>query len=394
MRNEEGRRGPPAFAAFRIPHSAFRIETGTRGRYTARSDFFGVIGGAREGGGPAGLREDKEVRMTWRRWAGRGVAGVAALACAVGSASAQGTAPAAPAPAAAPARPAAAADLNKVVATVNGEAITWGDLDAVLKMAGPDPLQLPEAQQKERQKVALNMLIDNVLMHQFLLKTTAAPSAADVDKKLAEMETALKQQKKTLAQICAEMHLSPAKLREDVADHLRWAEYVRGHVTDAALEQYFKEYKDFFDRVLVRCSHIVLRLPPGAPEADKAQAKAKLQEVRAQIAANKLDFAEAAKKFSQCPTAERGGDLGYIPRKSVTDDVFARTAFAMQPGQVSDVVQTDYGYHLIKVTERKPGQPQEYAKIKDQVREVYAEEMAVRLVGEQHKNAKVEIHLP
>jgi peptidyl-prolyl cis-trans isomerase C len=231
-------------------------------------------------------------------------------------------------------------------------------------------------------------------MHQFLVKNTTPPPAAEIDQKLAEMEKALKDQKKTLAEVCTQMHLTPAKLRDDVADHLRWAAYVRTKVSDATLQQYFQEYKDFFDRVLVRCSHIVLRLPPGSPESEKAAAKAKLEDMRAQIAANKLDFAEAAKKFSQCPTAVHGGDLGFIPRKGVPDDGFAKAAFALQPGQVSEVVQTDYGYHLIKVTERKPGQPQEFDKIKEQVRQVYAEEMAVRLVGEQHKAAKVEVHLP
>lgn len=327
--------------------------------------------------------------MTWRKWAGRGVAGVAALACTVAGASAQGPGKAAPPPAAA-----APADLSKVVAVVNGEPITMAEVDAVIKMAGPAPMPLPEEQQKERLKIAVGMLVDNVLMHQFLLKNTAPPQPAEIDKKLAEMETALKQQKKTLAEICAGTHMTPAKLREDVADHLRWAAYVQGHVNDAILEQYYKEYKDFFDRVLVRCSHVVIRLPANASESDKAQARAKLQAVRAEIAANKIDFAEAAKKFSQCPTAEKGGDLGYLPRKGVADEAFAKAAFALQPGQVSDVVQTDYGLHLIKVTERKPGQPQEYAKIKEQVREVYAEEMAMRLVGEQHKTAKVEVRLP
>jgi peptidyl-prolyl cis-trans isomerase C len=324
------------------------------------------------------------------------VAGVAALACTVGGASAQAPGGAAPPPAAAAAaKPVAPVDLNKVVATVNGEPITMAEVDAVLKMAGPAPLQLPEEQQKQRQKMALGMLIDNVLMHQFLVKNTAPPSAAEIDKKLVEMETALKAQKKTLAEVCAEMHMTPAKMRDDVADHLRWAAYVRDHVTDAALQKYFQEYKDFFDGVLVRCSHIVMRVPPSAPEQDKAQARARLQQVRAELAANKIEFAEAAKKYSQCVTAEKGGDLGYIPRKwGPADELFARTAFGTPVGQVSDVIQTEYGLHLIKVTERKPGQPKELAQIKEQVRDAYAGEMSVQLVGEQHKTAKIEIHLP
>jgi len=232
-------------------------------------------------------------------------------------------------------------------------------------------------------------------MHQFLVKNTAPPAAAEIDRKLAEMEEALKAQKKTLAAVCAEMHMTPAKMRDDVADHLRWAAYVRDHVTDAALATYFKEYKDFFDGVLVRCSHIVMRVPPGAPEQDKAQARARLQQLRADLAANKIDFAEAAKKYSQCITAEKGGDLGYIPRKwGPTDELFARTAFSLPVGQVSDVIQTEYGLHLIKVTERKPGQPKELSQVKEQVRDAYAGEMSVQLVGEQHKTAKVEVHLP
>ncbi|HZY85102.1 MAG TPA: hypothetical protein VFE78_09750, partial [Gemmataceae bacterium] len=141
--------------------------------------------------------------MTWRKWARRGAAGVAALASVVGGASAQAPGTGAPAkPAvAAPAKPAAPVDLNKVVAVVNGEPVTMGELDAVLKIAGPAPLQLPEEQQKQRQKMALGMLIDNVLMHQYLVKNTAPPPAPEIDKKLVEMEAALKAQKKTLAEV-------------------------------------------------------------------------------------------------------------------------------------------------------------------------------------------------
>jgi parvulin-like peptidyl-prolyl isomerase len=125
-----------------------------------------------------------------------------------------------------------------------------------------------------------------------------------------------------------------------------------------------------------------------------SQARAKLADVRAQIVAGKLDFAEAARKFSQCPSASKGGDLGFFPRKWVFEEDFARAAFAVPVGQVSDVVQTEYGLHLIKVTERKAGQPSDYAKIKDSVRDLCMEDLRQQLLAEQRKASRIEILLP
>src|SRR5207302_444679 len=149
-----------------------------------------------------------------------------------------------------------------------------------------------------------------------------------------------------------------------------------------------------FDRVMVRASHILLRLPPNAAEADKAKMHQQLVDLRAQIVANKIDFAEAAKKYSQCPTAPAGGDIGYFPRKFMVDDAFAQVAFSTPVNGVSDVVQTGYGLHLIKVTDRKAGEASDFAKIKGDVRDVCVEEMRMNLLNDLRKSAKVEITLP
>jgi peptidyl-prolyl cis-trans isomerase C len=76
------------------------------------------------------------------------------------------------------------------------------------------------------------------------------------------------------------------------------------------------------------------------------------------------------------------------------EEPFARAAFALKVGEISDVVQTEYGMHLIKVTDRKPGQPSDYAKIKDEVLEFCAGEMRMALVAQQRKTARIEINLP
>src|SRR5262249_19686878 len=158
-------------------------------------------------------------------------------------------------------------------------------------------------------------------------------------------------------------------------------DYVLARTTDADLKKYYDDNKDVFDRVVVRASHIVLRVQPNGSDGEKQAAIQKLQGLRQEILTGKLDFAEAAKKYSQCPSAPQGGDIGPLMRKMPNiDEAFSRTAFTLQPNQVSDIVQTDFGYHLIKVTERKPGTPSDFNKIKEEVRAMCVWELRQNLL--------------
>jgi len=221
-------------------------------------------------------------------------------------------------------------------------------------------------------------------------------SPAEVEKKMAELVAGLKQKKppQSLADFCKESNQTEAQIRTNVANLLQWIAYAQQHVSDADLQRYYNEYRDFFDRVTVRASHIVLRVPPAASEGERGAARAKLTALRAQIVGGKTEFAAAAKAYSQCPSASDGGDVGTFPRKFVVDENFARAAFALKPGEVSGVVQTDFGLHLIKVTERKPGQPSDFNKIKEDVREVYLEDLRQNILAGLRKEAKIEVHLP
>ena len=78
----------------------------------------------------------------------------------------------------------------------------------------------------------------------------------------------------------------------------------------------------------------------------------------------------------------------------MVDESFARAAFSTPVNGVSDVVPTDSGLHLIKVTERKAGEPSDFSKIKEEVRKCCVEEMRMRLVDELRKTAKIEVNLP
>lgn len=283
---------------------------------------------------------------------------------------------------------------NKAVATVNGESITWSQLEPILKHAGPTPPETSDQTRREMHREAVGMLIDDLLVKQFLKKHVPAVPKAEVDKKMSELAEGLKANKKSMTDLCKESGQTEAEIRENIAEVLQWQAYADKQVTEADVKKYYEYNKDFFDRVQVRASHIVIKLTAKSTEAEKTAAAAKLKELRAQLVAGKLDFAAAAKLHSHCPSASNGGDIGAFPRKFVVDEQFARVAFALKPNQISDVVSTEFGLHLIKVTERQAGQPTDYAKIKGDVREVYLEEMRQNILAQLRKNAKIELHLP
>lgn len=321
--------------------------------------------------------------MKGRKWVVRLLCGMALAGLAAG---ARGQGPAAGRSATAPKSP--------PVAVVNGEAITQADLDGLMRLRGPMPVQTTEAQKRQARMQALGLLIDNLLMHQFLVKSGPRVPPDEVAQKMGELREGLQRQGKTLADYCTETNQTEQDVRDDIAHHLQWLAYSRAHIPDQEVQRYYTQYRDFFDKVEVRASHIVLRLPNGTTAAERDRARQKLLDLRAQLVAHKLDFAAAAKQYSQCASAPAGGDLGFFPRRYIFSEPFLKAAFALKVGEVSDIVETEYGYHLIKVTDRKPGQPSDFTKIKDVVREFRSEDLWQALLVEQRKGARIETKLP
>jgi peptidyl-prolyl cis-trans isomerase C len=317
--------------------------------------------------------------MSARSWLVRGLA-AAALTGLVGQ---DMTARGAP--------PAAAA--TKPAAVVNGEPISMAELEEILKQA-PLANEMTEPVRVQMRRHALAMLIDDTLMQQFIRTNAPQVPKAQVDEKMAEMEAALKKEKKTVEAFCKDNGQTVEQLRDGLTWMLRWSAWANGKISDADVRRYYDAYRDFFDGTTVKVSHIAIRLPENVPEAEVARTRAQLTELRAQIMAGKLDFAAAAKTYSQCESNKAGGDLGFITRKVMVEEPFARVAFALQPGQISDVVQTGFGLHLIRVAERKAGQPSDFARIKDQVRDMYAEEYRQTILAQQRKAARLEINIP
>lgn len=314
--------------------------------------------------------------MTARNWA---LLSLAAAVLAVGAGRGSAQAPATPD--------------QTVAAVVNGETIYLSEIEAILKERGPTATPPTELQRRQMQFAALEMLLDDRLMQQMLRKHGPKVDPAEVAKQFALLEDGLKKQGKTLQDFYKETKQNEVQVRTRLLNVLQWSALARTRFTDADVKRYYDENRDLFDQVTVRASHIVIRVGPMTTDGERQAARAKLQALRQEILAGKLDFAEAAKKHSQCPSAPSGGDLGYFPRKWVLDEPFSRAAFAMKVGEVSDIVETEFGLHLIKVLDRKAGQPSDYEKIKDDVREVYIEELRQAMLAQERKAAQIQVHL-
>jgi len=282
---------------------------------------------------------------------------------------------------------------EKVAAVVNGEPITVAELDTALKQLPASVTPVSTLQKRQQRAEALQAMIDDKLVRQFLKQNGPKVEPAEVERQYAALIASQKAQGKSIEDYLKENELTPAQVRESFLRMLQLARFVEGQATADRLRAYFDANRDLFDKTTVRTSHIVLRIGENATPAERQKAIDKLRAIRADLAAGKVQFADAAKAHSQCPTAATGGDLGYIVRKFQADEAYARAAFALKLGEVSDVVESEGGLHLIWLTDRKPGKPARYEDAADEVRECFDAELKQNLVAELRKKAKIEVKL-
>jgi peptidyl-prolyl cis-trans isomerase D len=160
----------------------------------------------------------------------------------------------------------------------------------------------------------------------------------------------------------------------------------RATVTDADLEAYYREHTDEFKEEEQACaSHILIKVK-ATPEAKEGHPEAEAQQIAqgllAKIKAG-ADFAELAKKGSEDQgSADRGGDLDCFPRAAMVPE-FANAAFGLDPGQTSDLVKTNFGYHIIRLASRREEQVLPLAAVKERIRPMVTAEKTQKLLDEQ-----------
>jgi len=294
----------------------------------------------------------------------------------------KGTSTSTPAPAPAPSTPSAAStptppavgpQEDKVVATVNGTNLTESQvqkrIDArykpiLAKLAQQSPQLAAQQERILGQKLANDMINEMLLdeqVRQAGIQVTDAEFQAEMVKQLAAQNppmTVEQLQNALTAQGFDFQTWKDYNLRSMKYDKLVQEKVIGAiNVTDAEVKKYYDENgKEFLLPERVRASHILISTRPLDPNTDpnqlKVQAKQKAEELLKK-AKGGADFAALAKENSEDPGSKaQGGDLGLFPRGQMVKP-FEDAAFGLQIGEISNLIETQFGYHIIKVTEKK-----------------------------------------
>jgi parvulin-like peptidyl-prolyl isomerase len=273
----------------------------------------------------------------------------------------------------------AATESNMVDAVVGGKPIYQQQVEKMLATATHGQAVAGEAAARMKAAVLLE-LVDRQLAANYLEKSHLAATPEEIEAELTHLKTELGHAKKTLPDFLARTHQTETTLRAELGWQLSWQNFLRTKLTDEALEAYFKEHQRDFDGTEVRVSHILLRPTVAGDDSAVANLIKEAEQIRQQILAGQITFEAAAEKNSAGPSRHRGGDLGFIPRHGLMVEPFARAAFALDKGQISQPVATVFGIHLIRVTDIKPGE-KKWTDVRDALKTALAEHLLEQLIA-------------
>ncbi len=247
---------------------------------------------------------------------------------------------------------------------VNGTVITRGEVERATKVLS--------AQHRAQ---SADTVIDQLVSAELLYQAGAKLTMPDLNKQVTAKVTESKA--KFPNDAAYENALKSADLTQKALEELIRRDLIIANLVDKEIEPKITvseaEAKKFYDENLdkfkqgekVRASHILCGVDPKATDAEKKKAKEKAEALLKEVKAGK-DFAELAKNNSTCPSKAQGGDLGFFGKGQMVP-AFENAAFALKPGEVSNVVETQFGYHIIKVTEKKEAGVTKYDEVKDRI---------------------------
>jgi len=262
------------------------------------------------------------------------------------------------------------------VAIVNGVAISTAEFDRevgryeqqMTMMGQPvSPEQLTEIKGK-----VLDGMIDRELLYQESKKEGIKVDKAEVDQRISALKQKFPKEE-DFKQALERLGLTEASLRTQFEQELAVKALVdkkfggKVTVSEQDMKKFYNDNPDYFKtQERVRASHILAKVDAGASDADKKKARQKIEDVQKKVKKGE-DFGTLAKQYSDCPSSAKGGDLDYFQRGQMVKP-FEDTAFAMKVGDVSNIVETQFGYHLIKLTDKQGAGKVSFDEAKDKIK--------------------------
>ena len=276
---------------------------------------------------------------------------------------------------------------------IGGEAVQF-ELDRLVRFYMSHGMTMDEVKKNlpKLEEKALDQAIGAKLLLDQAAKLDLPVSAADIDAEVAKVVEQVggpENYKKALAA----QGVTEEQFRKELEKGAKVNKLVEqacssvADPTDDEVAAFYAAHKDEYvapEQVL--CQHILVK---GTDDA----ALDKIKDIRARIVDGKADFAEEAKKHSDCPSGQQGGSLGWFGRGMMVPE-FDKAAFEMKKGEVSGIVTTQFGYHIIYKADRKGGEKQTLVDVHDQIRDLLRHEARGRAmdayVAELRDKAQIE----
>jgi peptidyl-prolyl cis-trans isomerase C len=292
-------------------------------------------------------------------------------------------------------------ELPAVVARVNDETIDRWEVEAAVReitLANLHPL--PQAERDELMRAVLDRIIEHHLASQAARPRGVGATEAELDADLREMRSD-QASDRAFADRLTTAGISEAQLRHQRRLSLDMAKLVHAvagaAVSDAAIDAYYRDNRDrFLLPEAVTASHIMVRVNPDATAEQRGEARRRAAGIRDQILGG-ADFGRTARDLSEdTGTALSGGLVGTF-RRGQMDPAFEAAAFSIKPGEISDVVETPYGFHIIRVDEHMAGRMQTRDEVRSDIRTLLTEraeqEGLSTVIEEARRTAKIEIYI-
>ncbi|HUN55913.1 MAG TPA: peptidylprolyl isomerase [Smithella sp.] len=276
--------------------------------------------------------------------------------------------------------PAYAEVVDKIVAVVNDEVITLSEFNAAFEpyrknientYKGNDK----DAVLKQTKDTLFQRMIDGILIEQEANKTGISATVKDTDV-MAVLQDILNKQKLSMQDFLKKLEKdgnSIESVKKEIRSQLVRVRLLRREVKDKILvsdeeigEYYNKHREEYEGKESVRMKQLLLLVPPGADQSTKLKIKNEALRLRALIMSGE-SFDLLAAKYSQGPAAPQGGDIGFIEKGTIIPEVEAE-AFRLPVDQVSDVIESSLGFHIIKVVDKKGAGLKPIAMVREEIK--------------------------
>lgn len=264
-----------------------------------------------------------------------------------------------------------------MIAKVNEKVIVAADvekeMDAILAQYQQKiPPEQLKAMLPRLRKQAIDSIINRHLLHDEVERKDIPPAPDRVDGEIKKIAARFPSQEAFEEQLTV-VGITLDQMKKDLEQQFKVDVLIRDYITGKDIQlpkddvaKFFEENPQAFQKPeQVRARHILLKTTPEETQDVKSQKRLQLAGLQGQIAKG-ADFGKMAEQHSECPSKAQGGDLGLFSRGKMVQ-AFEDTAFGLKTGEISDIVETQFGFHLIKLEERQEPHQQEFEEVKDQI---------------------------